>query len=340
MFIRARAPLRISFVGGGTDLASYYNEHGGAVLSSTINRYTLVTLSTRQDDGIQICSLDFDLTVKYHINEEPAYDGVLDLAKAAIRRIQGLNGPQGLDLDIQSGAPAGSGLGGSASLTLAVVGTLLDYKGDKLDNYHLAELAYAIERDDLKISGGKQDQYEIAFGGFNLIEFSKDKIVVNPLRLDRDILNDLEQHLMLCYTGKTRFSAGIIDKQEAFYREGRQDTLAGLSEIHRLVYEIKDALLTGHLYDFARMLDAAWASKIKLNPLITDDNINEMYEVARRNGVIGGKLLGAGGGGYLLLFCEIGKRRQVREALEKMGGQFTEFSFTQDGLQVWRSTCP
>jgi D-glycero-alpha-D-manno-heptose-7-phosphate kinase len=339
MFVRARAPLRISFVGGGTDLVSYYEEHGGAVLSSTINRYTSVTLSPNGDERIQLCSLDFDLTVKYHINEEPVYDGILDLAKAAIRRIEGVNG-HGLDLYIQSGAPAGSGLGGSASMTLAVLGVLLDYKGIKMDNYALAEMAYAIERDDVKISGGKQDQYEIAFGGFNLIEFSKDRIVVNPLRIDRDILNDLEQHLLLCYSGKTRLSAGIIDKQESFYREGRQDTLAGLNEIHRLVYDIKDALFTGHLYDFARMLDIAWASKVKLNPLITDNNINEMYEVARKNGVIGGKLLGAGGGGYLLLFCEIGKKRQVREALEKMGGQFTEFSFTQDGLQVWRSTCP
>ena len=340
MFIRARAPLRISFIGGGTDLASYYDEHGGAVLSSTINRYTFVTLSPNHDDRMQICSLDFDLTVKYYINEEPVYDGVLDLAKAAIRRIEGRNGPQGLDLYIQSGAPAGSGLGGSSSMTLAVIGALLDYKGAKLDNYDLAELAYTIERTDLGISGGKQDQYEIAFGGFNLIEFSKEKVVVNPLRIDQSTLSDLEQHLMLCYTGKTRFSAGIIDEQEKYYRQGRKDTLAGLDEIQRLVYEAKDALFTGHLGDFAQILDVAWASKVKLNPLITNDSINEMYEVARKNGVIGGKLLGAGGGGYLLLFCEIGKRRQVREELEKMGGQFTEFSFTQNGLQAWRSTCP
>lgn len=337
--IRAKAPLRISFAGGGTDLPSYYMEHGGAVLCSTINRYASVSVAPRQDNQIQICSLDFDLSVKYHIDEEPIYDGAMDLVKVAIRRLSLQEDRRGFDLYVESDAPAGSGLGGSASLTIAVLGALAELTGRRLSKYEIAELAYSIERNDLGISGGKQDQYTTAFGGFNLIEFSQDRVVVNPLRIDRGTLNDLEQHLMLCYTGKTRFSAGLIDKQERYFQERRSETIEGLHALRRLAFDMKDALVTGNLADFAGLLDYAWASKLKVNPEITDESISEMYAVARQNGVIGGKLLGAGGGGYLLLFCEVGKKRIVREKLEKLGGQFTDFAFVEEGLQIWQSTC-
>ena len=348
--IRARAPLRISFAGGGTDLPSYYEEHGGTVLCSTINRYASVTLAPRHDQQVRICSLDFDLIVKYGLDEEPIYDGTLDLAKAAIARLNGRSSSAGgkshdaagggLDIYLQSDAPAGSGMGGSASMTIAVIGALAEMLGRRLGKYEIAELAYAVERSDLGISGGRQDQYTTAFGGFNLIEFSKERVVVNPLRIDKDILNDLEEHLMLCYTGRTRFSAGLIKKQEGMYRDGRAETVAGLGELRRVAYDMKDALLTGNLNEFGTLLDVAWKSKQRANPDISDDTINEMYETARRHGAIGGKLLGAGGGGYLLFFCEVGRRRAVREKLERMGGQFTDFAFREEGLQVWRSACP
>jgi len=319
--LRARAPLRISFAGGGTDLPSYYEEHGGTVLCSTINRYASVTLAPRPDQQVRICSLDFDLIVKYGLDEEPIFDGALDLAKAAIARLNGRGGSdgaagRGLDLYLQSDAPPGSGMGGSASMTIAVIGALAEMVSRRLDKYEIAELAYAVERTDLGISGGRQDQYTTAFGGFNLIEFSRDRVVVNPLRIDKDVLNDLEEHLM------------------------RSETVAGLDELRRIAYAMKDALLTGNLREFGLMLNEAWRSKQRANPDITDESISEMYETARRNGAIGGKLLGAGGGGYLLLFCEVGRRRDVREKLEQMGGQFTDFAFREEGLQVWRSSCP
>ncbi|MEE9262488.1 MAG: GHMP kinase, partial [Dehalococcoidia bacterium] len=191
MIIRTKAPLRISFAGGTTDMPSYYMEHGGAVLCSTINRYAFVTLRPRDDGQIQIQSLDFDLTVKYHIDEEPIFDGILDLAKAAVGRLSSEANHAGLDLYLQSDAPAGSGLGGSASLTTAVLGALANYTNVRLDRYQMAEMAYAIERSDLSISGGKQDQYAVVFGGFNLIEFSKEGVAVTPLRIPKEILNDL-----------------------------------------------------------------------------------------------------------------------------------------------------
>ena len=349
--IRARAPLRISFAGGGTDLPSYYEAHGGTVLCSTINRYASVTLCPRRDQQVRICSLDFDLMVKYGLDEEPIYDGALDLAKAVIARLNGRSsgggngdrrhsGGRGLDLYLESDAPPGSGMGGSASMAIAVIGALAEMVGRRPNKYEIAELAYAVERSDLGISGGRQDQYTTAFGGFNLIEFSRERVVVNPLRIDRDVLNDLEAHLMLCYTGRTRFSAGLIKKQEGLYREGRLETIEGLGELRRMAYAMKDALLTANLREFGALLDVAWRSKQRANPDISDDSIGEMYETARRNGAIGGKLLGAGGGGYLLLFCEVGRRRNVREKLERLGGQFTDFAWSEEGLQVWRSVCP
>lgn len=339
MIFRARAPLRISFAGGTTDMPSYYIEHGGAVLVSTINRYALASVIPREDGEIRIRSIDFDLMVKYHIDEEPIYDGVLDLAKAAVRRLNSHGNRSGLDLSVQSDAPAGSGLGGSASLTVAILGSLAHAFRVRLDNYAMAETAYTVEREDLKIGGGRQDQYASVFGGFNLIEFSRDGVLVNPLRIPTQILNDLESHLLLCYTGKTRPSAGLIDKQERLYREGRPDTLVGLHRLRQLTYEMKDAFLRGQLGRFAELLEEAWLSKVSVNPDISDSMIDEMYGLAKKSGAISGKLLGAGGGGYLLLFCEVGRKRAVREALEKIGGQSVEFSFVNEGLQTWESWC-
>lgn len=339
--LRARAPLRISFAGGGTDMPCYYAEHGGAVLASTINRYTYVSLAPGGDHGaVSIASLDFDLMVKYRLEEAPVYNGVLDLAKAAIRRLVPPNSDGGFELYVQSDAPAGSGLGGSSSLTLALIGILNGLRGAPLDRYQLAELAYEIERVDLAMKGGKQDQYGIAFGGFNFIEFARDQIIVHPLRLDPAVLKDLECHLLLCYTGRTRLSAGVIGRQEDFVRQKRPETLAGLEGLRTLCYEMKNALLRGRLGDFGELLNAEWRHKVEANPQVTTPAIDEMLAVARREGAIGGKLLGAGAGGYLLLFCEVNRKHKVYQALEKLGGQFMNFSFVDDGLAVWHSHCP
>jgi D-glycero-alpha-D-manno-heptose-7-phosphate kinase len=205
--IRSKAPLRISFAGGGTDLPQYYREHGGAVLSTTINRYAHVTLYPRQSGEIRLRSLDLGTIVRYRADQEPTFDGVLDLAKAAIRRM-GVD--LGFELDIYTEAPRGSGLGGSSAVTSAILGAVREYTGVLLDAYELSELNYVIERVDLGISGGKQDQYATTFGGFNLIAFKGERVVVTPLRVDRDILNELECHLILCYTGRVRPRLGLV----------------------------------------------------------------------------------------------------------------------------------
>lgn len=336
--IRAKAPLRISFVGGGTDLPLYYETHGGAVLSSTINRYAYVTLYPRDDRDVRICSLDLGYLTSFELDKGPVYDGVLDLAKAAIHRI-GVQ--QGINVDVRSDAPAGSGLGGSSALTAAVLGAVAVLTGQTLSTYELAELNYTIERIDLKIAGGKQDQYATTFGGFNLIEFKKDRVIVNPLRIERDILNDLEAHVLLCYTGKVRPNMGLVDQLVGFFHDKRQATLDGLKRQHELVYDMKEALLTGEIQRLGEMFHEAYIHKKRALPDLTEGTPADiLYEAARKHGAIGGKLLGAGGGGYLLLYCETGRQHEVRRELERLGGQFTDFAFDGWGLQVWRSSAP
>ncbi len=341
-YIRGKAPLRISFVGGGTDIPVYYEKYGGAVLCSTMNHYVRVSLSPRDDDQIAIYSLDYDVGVKYYLAEPPVYHEALKLAQAAVSRLSPHSGmTSGFSISVQSDAPVGSGLGGSASLTVALLGTLKEHlRLNQYDKREIAELAYVVERLDLGISGGKQDQYEAAFGGFNLIEFSQERIVVTPLRLSRDILNDLEHHCLLCYTGQTRTSAKVVDQFKESVAHARRETMENLKRTHCLVYDMKNALLCGELFDFAEMLDYAWQMKIKHHPeaMITPV-ISEMYTEARRHGAIAGKLLGAGAGGYLLLICEGDKKRKVRERLQKMGGQFMDFSFVDEGVETWRSNC-
>jgi D-glycero-alpha-D-manno-heptose-7-phosphate kinase len=215
----ARAPLRISFVGGGTDFPHWFDEHGGAVLSSTIDHYAEVTLQPRDDDRIQIRSIDFGHLVAYDLGEGPVYDGVMDLPKAAIARI-GVDG--GIDLDIRSDAPPGSGLGGSSALVTAVVSALAGLAGRPMTADELARTSYAIEREDLGIAGGWQDQFATAYGGMNLIEFAADGVVVSPLRLPLDVLDELRAQLLLCYTGRARTDVGLIRAQVRLHAEGRE----------------------------------------------------------------------------------------------------------------------
>jgi D-glycero-alpha-D-manno-heptose-7-phosphate kinase len=331
--IRAHAPLRISFVGGGTDLPQYYEAEGGAVLSSTIDRHAHVTLRPRRDDAIAIRSLDYRRTVYCRLDEEPRFDGALDLVKAAIRRVRGRTG---FDLELRTEAPPGSGLGGSSAVTAALLGALAEHTGQALSRRQLAELNYTIERTDLGVAGGKQDQYATTFGGFNLIEFTKDRIAVMPVRLRRRSLADLADHLLLCHTGRLRPTLGLVETQVAYYRQKRPDTVDGMRRLHRMVYQMTEALLDGRLDAVGRLLHEAYVGKRMMNPHVSDGHIDRLYDLAREHGATGGKLCGAGGGGFILLFVERPARAAVRAALEAAGGRFADFAFAADGLRVHR----
>lgn len=336
MMIRSKAPLRISFGGGGTDVSPYKDERGGAVLSATIDKYAYGTLRTNEDRRIQVQSLDFDIMAKYHLEDKLDYNGELDLVKAVLNELD-KERRCGMDFFIHSDAPPGSGLGSSSTMVVALIGLMQRFLKLPLTNYDIAQLAYHVEREELGIKGGMQDQYAAVFGGFNFIEFNADTVIVNPLRIEKDTINELEYHLMLCYTGRTRLSGNIINTQVENYVRRERDVVKAMDELKQTAVELKNALLQNRLDDFGRLLHEGWLQKKKMARQITNPQIDELYDTARKNGAIGGKILGAGGGGYLLLYCEFDKKHIIARELEKLGGQFVEFTFEQNGLQTWRA---
>jgi D-glycero-alpha-D-manno-heptose-7-phosphate kinase len=323
MIIRSKAPLRISFAGGGTDVPPFPQLRGGVVLSATINKYAYGTLIPDNHSGVlTVQSLDYDIVAKYKTDEDYEYDGKLDLVKAAIRRIL-KEDDRGIQLFLHSDAPPGSGLGSSSTLVVALIGLFKHWLRLIMTNYEIAELAYQIERIDLNIKGGLQDQYAAAFGGFNFMEFSENSVVVNPLRIDRSNINELEYNLLLCYTGTSHMS-GILDRQIQSYVDQRVDVIRALENLKQITIDMKSALLQGRLCDFGALMHDAWENKKQLDGDISNPNIEELYNIARQNGVLGGKITGAGGGGYLLLYCEFDKKHIVAKKLEKMGCQIVD----------------
>ena len=335
MVIRAKAPLRISFAGGGTDVSPFPETEGGVVLSSTIDRFAYGSLTPREDRRITVESIDFGISLDLSVDDELNFDGELDLVKAAIRRL-GQTDSGGYDLVLRSSAPPGSGLGSSSTVMVALVALLQEYYRLPLTEYEIADTAFRIEREDLQIKGGLQDHYAATFGGFNFIEFG-DRVVVNPLRVRDDIVNELEISLMLCFTGVTRESTNIIADQTSRVESKQDSALEGLRAQKQLAVQMKTALLRGELRDFGALLGEAWTQKKKMSPYITTPRIDEAYEVACATGALGGKVTGAGGGGYILFYCDFARKHRVAEALEAMGATVSEFSFERGGVTTWRA---
>jgi D-glycero-alpha-D-manno-heptose-7-phosphate kinase len=336
LIIRAKAPLRISFAGGGTDVPPYPEREGGCVLNATIDHFAWGSLRPRVDDKIEIESADLGISLSYTVDSEMAFDGQLDLAKAAILRL-GAKNSHGFDVFLHSDAPPGSGLGSSSALMVGLVGLVKEFKNLPLTEYEIAHLAYVIERQDLGIQGGLQDQYASSFGGFNFIEFEKDRVIVNPLRISTEVVNELEHNLLLCYTGTTRRSDHIIEDQTRRYNDNEDKTVTALRQQKQLALDMKNVLLQHRLNDFGDLLHSAWESKKNLSPKISSSVIDEMYEEARKQGALGGKMTGAGGGGYMLFYCLCERKHKVAAALRKLGAVTTEFAFDNHGLQTWRA---
>jgi D-glycero-alpha-D-manno-heptose-7-phosphate kinase len=334
VLIRAKSPLRISFAGGGTDVPPFPQREGGCVLNATVNKYSYGMLRPTEDDQISIKSVDFGLALNYSVNEL-VYDGKLDLVKAAIRKLQG-HSRCGFELFLRSEAPPGSGLGSSSSLIVTLVGLLKEFLNLPLTEYEIAHLAYVIERKDIGIDGGLQDQYAATFGGCNYIEFQADQVIVNPLRLSQDVVNELEHNLLLCFTGRTHISGHIIEDQTARYNRGEASCLEGLRQQKVLAGQMKNLLLRRKVREFGELLHQAWEYKKKMSPHISNPHIDEIYETARKAGAIGGKLSGAGGGGFMLFYCSFEKKHEVAEALRKLNCIVSDFTFDFHGLQTWR----
>jgi D-glycero-alpha-D-manno-heptose-7-phosphate kinase len=331
--IRAKVPLRISFSGGGTDVMPYPADRGGCVLSATIDQYAYASLRPRVDTDYRVFSEDGD-SARYTSPEDMVFDGHLDLVKACLRHMAP---DTGLELHLFCDSPPGSGLGSSSGLVVAMLAAVAELTHRPMTPYELARRAYEVERKDLRQSGGMQDQYACTFGGFNFIEFwGEDRVVVNPLRIPADVENELHGSLLLCYTGMTRKSGGILRRQVEGYTSGRRESVTSLERIKELTLELKEALLTANLGRFARVLDESWHAKRHLAEGITNQRIDELYEKAREAGALAGKLLGAGGGGYLLLFCPFDRRPAIGEAMEAAGARVVKFHFEPQGVQTWR----
>jgi D-glycero-alpha-D-manno-heptose-7-phosphate kinase len=344
MFIRSKAPLRISFAGGGTDVMPYAAEQGGVVLSTTINHYAYASLRLSSEPSITMQSLDYDMTVKHSIEEPIPYDGNLDLIKAVINRLHLEKSTDvftrdisGIEVFMHSDAPPGSGLGSSSTLVVALIALFKRLHNLPLTDYEIADLAYQIERVDMGIKGGKQDQYAATFGGFNFIEFNGDTTIVNPLRINPDVLNELNYNLLLSYTGKNRLSSGIIDTQIKNYMDKNADVISAMNELKSITVDLKNSLLRGRLGDFGNLLNDAWLNKKKMAAQISTPMIDDLYSAAMESGALGGKITGAGGGGYMFFYCPFGTKRKVAEAIEKVGAQVVEFNFDSHGVQTWKA---
>ena len=337
MYIRSRVPLRISFGGGGTDVSPYCDEYGGVVLNATIDRYASVTLKPTKNEDVIVKSIDYDLTLNYKINEDFAFNGQLDLIKGVVRIMKerfGLN--EGIEIYVQNDAPPGSGLGSSSAVCVALIGAFKELLKLPLTPYDIAELAFKIERIDLGIKGGRQDQYAAAFGGFNFMEFYKDHTIVNPLRLQEDLIDELQYSLVIAYIGGSHESAGILERQINNVKDKKESSLEAMHNIKALAIEMKNALVMGKLGKFGKLLDKEWNYKKMMAEGITNKFIDELYESAIKAGALGGKVSGAGGGGYMFFFTDFDKRYSVIKSLKEHGAEIVDFSFTNHGLKTWK----
>lgn len=333
VLIRSRAPLRISFAGGGTDVSPYCDERGGAVISSTIDRFAFCSISPRADRDISIRSLDYEREEKWKANGLFQYDGNLDLIKAVLNHF---DVKQGFDMFLHCDAPPGSGLGSSSTVIVSILGAISDWLNQPLSQYEMAKLAYDLERKELGFKGGRQDQYAAVFGGFNFMEFKGDDTIVTPLRIKGEVLNELHYNMLLCYTGRTRDGANIIADQTKGYVDKNDQVIEALDNAKRLARETKDALMKGNIRRMGELLNDSWEHKKRFTQKITNDRVDKIYETAIANGAIGGKISGAGGGGYMFFICEYDRKHIVADALSKMDVHITHFNFDKHGLQTWR----
>jgi len=336
VFARARSPVRISFSGGGTDLTHYFVDNdGGSVINATIAMYAHATLRRRTDNRIRIYSHDFRCTVEAENLAGLGSEGELALIKSVIRLIQPT---YGFDLDVSADFPVGSGLGGSAVVSSAIIGCFNEFRSDRWDRHEIAEMAFQAERLMLNIPGGWQDQYATVFGGFNHMEFSSEQNTIVPLRLEPNIIAELEESLVLCYTGSNHDSGSIHRDQKQQHETS--DAVAAAAKQKEVTREIRHHLLRGQLLECGRLIDEAWHAKRRLSPLISSVQLDAIYDLAKASGAVGGKLLGAGGGGYFIFFVRPFQRYPLIAALEQKGLSCSRIAFEEHGLRTWKSRIP
>ena len=338
MIYRSKAPLRIGLAGGGTDVSPYSDQFGGAILNATLSLHAHASIESLNEKKIIIQSVDKKETQSFDWADQLPINGELDLLKGVYNRIQKDHPFQmtGFKLSTFVDAPAGSGLGTSSTLVVAIIGAFAEMLKLPLGDYDIAHYAYEIERNDLQLAGGRQDQYAATFGGFNFMEFSaNDKVIVNPLRIRQDYLNELENNLVLYFTSTTRESAAIIMEQQRNVNEKNAKSIDAMHQLKEQAKMMKEALLVGRLDEIGEILDYGFRQKKNMAANISNSSIEEIYEAVKKSGATGGKISGAGGGGFMIFYCPKNTRYQVIETLNTFGGRVNPYQFTQHGLTSW-----
>ena len=332
---RSKAPLRLGLGGGSSDLPDWVKEHGGNVLNATINKYVYVTLIPKHgENGTTINSSDYKTSITYPGDMKLPYDGDLDLVKAVINRVRVISKQDELncELYIRSDAPPGAGLGTSSTVVVAVLTAFLEALNIRLNNYEIAKLAWEIEREDMDMAGGYQDQYAATFGGVNFMEFrSHDDIVINPLRLTKTVINELQHNILLCYTGMVHTSADIIKEQNA----DKLDKGLCVGHIKNIAVQMKDCLLRNELDEFGMLLSSEWNYKKRLSPKATNSTLEKMEQEAINSGAVGLKITGAGGGGMFIIYTDWRKKKKIAEKMQELGCQIWDFTITKTGFETW-----
>lgn len=331
VYARSRAPVRISFGGGGSDLTHYFSVVDGAVINATISLYSHATLRIRDDKKIIIKSMDLDETLLADdlaaaLKQEGKFRLILSILKL-------IHPVYGFELFLNSDFPINSGLGGSAVVSATILGCFNQFRRDQWDQYELAELAFQAERLYLGVAGGWQDQYATVFGGFNFMEFRMEQNIVHPLRLQLNTILELEESLVLCDTATTHDSGNIHEDQRLEMR--KQEIRQHVQNNVDLTYRIRNHLLRGRLYEFGQALHEAWQIKRQLSNKISNPSLDKIYDGALAHGALGGKLLGAGGGGFFLFYVPPNRKHQLINHLFSQGLRVRPFRFEQKGLQAW-----
>src|SRR5437763_3383121 len=327
----ARAPMRISFGGGGTDLEAYYAKYGGLVVSTAINKYFYAVITTDESDDLQVISADYRSLFRHSPYNDLFWNGDLALPKAILHHF-GIR--RGINLFVASEVPPGTGLASSSAAAVTMVRAISTLVEQPMTKQQVAELASYIEISKMGMPIGKQDQYASAFGGLNKISFTSQGVTVEPLKIAPEVRQTLERRLLLFFTGSSRESTSILKHQRKSTEEADGTVLQALHNIKQVAVEVQTCLEQGDLEEFARLLHYAWQEKRRLAPGLSTGFIDECYELALHYGATAGKITGAGGGGYLLLYCPEAAQENVTQGLEGKGLKRMNFHFDQQGATV------
>jgi D-glycero-alpha-D-manno-heptose-7-phosphate kinase len=337
MIYHSKAPLRIGLAGGGTDVSPYSEQYGGAVLNASISLYAHASIEILEEKLIILRSPDKNEEQHFDLSDQLPIDGKFDLLKAVYNRIQKDHGLPltGFRLTAFSDVPMGSGLGSSSTLVVAIVGAFMEMLKLSWSNYDIARYAYDIERNDLQLAGGKQDQYAATFGGINFMEFTEGEVVVNPLHIQQEYLQELQNNLVLYYTDTSRESAAIIKEQVSNVYNNNERSVTAMHRLKEQSLLMKEALLNGRMQDIGEILELGFEQKRLMASNISNDKIEAIHQAAKNAGAAGGKISGAGGGGFMIFYCPGNTRNAVITALKNFGGEVRDYSFTDHGLTTW-----